>query len=161
MMTIKNRQKTETKNVVKIIEGITPQTIPYDELFSQNQPVILKGLVKNWPLVKAGQESAQQPSNTVMEQLEQHYNKRPLLVYKAPAENKARFGYNESCTGFNFSSDRSTITDVFDAIRTQLTEEEHDYFYINSLRFEEGFPALNQTNKLDFDHAEFKNNQPV
>ena len=121
MMTITNQRITDTKIVVKVLEGITPQTIPYDELFSHNQPIILKGIVKDWPLVKAGQESAQQPSNTVMAQLEQHYNKRPLLVYKAPAENKARFGYNKSCTGFNFSSNRSTITDVFDAIRSQLT----------------------------------------
>jgi hypothetical protein len=161
MMTISNQRKTDTQMVVKVLEGITPQTIPYDELFSHNQPIILKGLVKDWPLVKAGQESAQQPANTVMAQLEQHYSKRPLLVYKAPAENKARFGYNKSCTGFNFSSNRSTIHDVFDAIRSQFTQEEHDYFYINSLRFDEGFPALNQTNTLDFDHAEFKNNQPV
>ena len=39
------------KNKVKILEGITPQSIPYDELFAQDQPVILKGLVKDWPLV--------------------------------------------------------------------------------------------------------------
>lgn len=161
MMTINNLRKTDNKIVVKVLEGITPDTIPYDDLFSQNQPIILKGLVKEWPLVKAGQVSAQQPANSLMAQLEQHYNKRPLLVYKAPAENKARFGYNKSCTAFNFSSNRSTISEVFDAIRSQLSQEEHDYFYINSLRFDEGFPELNQTNKLDFDHAEFNNNQPV
>ena len=161
MMTNKDQNQNRAKNVVKVLEGITPQTIPYDDLFSQNQPVILKGLVKGWPLVEAGQSSVKNPINTVMEQLEQHYSKRPLLVYKAPAENKARFGYNENCTGFNFSSNRSSITEVFDAIRSQLTQEEHDYFYINSLRFDEGFPELNQTNTLQFDHSEFKNNQPV
>lgn len=144
-------------NKVLVLEGITPQTIPYDELFSQNQPVILKGLVKNWSLVKAGQESAEK----VMEQLEQHYSKRPMLVYNAPAQTKARFGYNKNCTGFNFTSNRSSIHEVFDAIRDQLTQAEHDYLYINSLRFDEGFPELNQTNQLSFDHPEFKNNQPV
>ncbi|MCW9080573.1 MAG: cupin-like domain-containing protein [Colwellia sp.] len=145
------------KNKVKILEGITPQTIPYDELFSQNQPIILKGLVKDWPLVKTGQQSA----NHIMQELEQHYSKRPMLVYKAAAEIKARFGYNKTCTGFNFTSNRSTIPEVFDAIRSQFTQEEHDYLYINSLRFDEGFPELNQTNQLTFDHPEFINNQPV
>ncbi len=145
------------KNEVKVLEGITPQTIPYDELFSQNQPIILKGLVKDWPLVKAGQQSA----NHIMEELEQHYSKRPMLVYKAPAEIKARFGYNKTCTGFNFTSNRSTIPEVFDAIRSQLTQVEHDYLYINSLRFDEGFPKLNQANQLVFDHPEFIDNQPV
>lgn len=149
--------KNNTINKVKILEGITPKTIPYDALFSQNQPVILKGLVKDWPLVKAGQKS----SKEVMEQLEFNYSKRPMLVYKAPSEIKARFGYNSACTGFNFTSERSTIPEVFDEIRNQLTKKEHDYLYINSLRFDEGFPALNHANQLTFDHPEFKNNQPV
>jgi hypothetical protein len=153
MMTNKNNANNE----VKILEGITPQTIPYDELFSQNQPVILKGLVKDWPLVKAGQESAQK----VMKQLELHYSKRSMLVYKAPAEIKARFGYNKSCTGFNYTTERTTIPEVFAFIRSQLIQDEHDYLYINSLRFDEGFPELAQTHQLDFTHSEFKNNHPV
>jgi hypothetical protein len=33
MMTINNQRKTDTQMVVKVLEGITPQTIPYDELF--------------------------------------------------------------------------------------------------------------------------------
>jgi hypothetical protein len=148
-------------NKIKVLEGITPQTIPYDELFSGNQPVILKGLVKDWPLVKAGQGSPQQSVQQVMTQLERHYNKRPMLVYKAPSEIKARFGYNKTCTGFNFISERTTIPEVFNAIRSQLNQDEHDYLYINSLRFDEGFPELNQNNKLAFDHPEFINNHPV
>jgi hypothetical protein len=96
-----------------------------------------------------------------MEKLEQHYSKRPMLVYKAPYEINARFGYLKSCTDFNFSSERSTIPEVFDTIRSQLTQSEHDYLYINSLRFDEGFPELSQRNQLNFDHPEFNNNQPV
>jgi hypothetical protein len=145
------------KNKIKILEGITPQSIPFDELFSQNQPIILKGLVKDWPLVKAGKSSAEQ----VMAQLEQHYNKRPMLVYKAQPEIKARFGYNKTCTDFNFTSERSTIPAVFDKIRSQLSDDEHDYLYINSLRFDEAFPALDKTNQLAFEHPEFKNNLPI
>jgi hypothetical protein len=157
--------KSNAINEVKIIEGVTPQTIPFDELFSQNQPIILKGLIKDWPLVKAGQEalqhSAQKSIHKVMDQLELHYSKRPMLVYKAPAEIKARFGYNKNCTGFNFTSERTTIPEVFDSIRSQLNQDDHEYLYINSLRFDEGFPELNKSNQLIFDHPEFKNNQPV
>jgi len=145
------------KNKVKTLEGITPQTIPFEELFSQEQPVILKGLVKDWPLVKAGQQS----HNHIMEELERHYSKQPMLVYKAPPEIKARFGYNKTCTGFNYTSERSTVPEVFDVIRRQLAQDEHDYLYINSLRFDEGFPELNRSNQLAFDHPEFNNNHPV
>lgn len=158
---VKNNTKDKIKNEVMILEGITPQTIPYDELFVHNQPVILKGLVKDWPLVKAGLESAHQVANKVMEQLALHDSKQPMLVYKAPAQIKARFGYNDTCTGFNFTSHRSTISEVFNEIRSQLTQEEHDYLYINSLKFDEGFPELSKTHQLAFEHPEFENNQPV
>jgi hypothetical protein len=145
------------KNKVLILEGLTPQSIPYDELFLLDKPVILKGLVKDWPLVKAGQQSA----NRVMQVLEQHDSGRPLLVYKGPASIKSRFAYDQSCTGFNFSSERSNIAEVFGAIRSQLADEVHDYLYINSLRLDDGFPALSDTHQLTFDHVEFNNNQPV
>jgi hypothetical protein len=145
------------KNNVLVLEGITPESIPFDELFSLAQPVILKGLVKDWPLVKAGQQSP----DKVMEQLEQHYSQRPMLVYKGAPKIKARFGYNPTCTGFNFSSERSTIPEVFATIRSQMDQEIHDYLYINSLRFDEGFPALSQSHQLTFEHGEFNNNQPM
>lgn len=148
---------SSSHNHVISMEGITPDTIPYDELFSLDQPVILKGLVSEWPLVKAGLNSP----NQVMELLSRHYSGRPMLVYKGPPEINARFGYDSSCTGFNFTSERSTIPEVFEAICRQLSKQEHDYLYINSLRFEEGFPALNQTHQLTFDHPEFLNNEPV
>jgi hypothetical protein len=148
---------TDVKNEVRVLDGITPESIPYDELFSLGQPVILKGLVKDWPLVKAGQQSP----DKVMEQLELNYSGRPMLVYKGAPDINARFGYDPSCTGFNYSTEKSTIPEVFAAIRSQLNQEEHDYLYINSLMFDEGFPSLSQSHQLAFEHPEFVNNQPV
>jgi hypothetical protein len=148
---------TDIKNNILELEGITPQSIPYEELFSLEQPVILRGLVKDWPLVKLGQQSPEK----VMQQLEQDYSQRPMLVYKGGPEIKARFTYDQSCTGFNFSSERSTIPEVFETIRNQMPQEEHDYLYINSLRLDEGFPGLSQSHQLKFEHPEFENNQPV
>lgn len=147
----------ELTNNIMVLEGITPQNIPFDTLFSSNQPVILKGLVNQWPLVKLGKESR----NKIMDSLELHYSKKPMLVYKGSAEIKARFGYNENCTGFNFSSEKSTIPEVFDHIRRQLSQQKHDYLYINSLRFDEGFPTLFENHQLNFSHEVFNNNQPL
>jgi hypothetical protein len=145
------------QNKVKELEGLTPDCIPFDDLFAEEQPVILKGLVKDWPLVKAGQRSP----DKVMEQLEEHYSQCPMLVYKGAPEIKARFGYDKSCTGFNYSSERTTIPEVFNSIRSQITQEQHDYLYINSLRLDEGFPKLSESHSLIFDHPEFNQNQPV
>jgi hypothetical protein len=148
---------TAAINQVKVLHGITPQCIPYDELFAANQPVLLKGLVKDWPLVKTAQNTPQH----VMSQLEKNYSGRPMLVYKGLPQIKARFGYNEACTGFNFDTQRSTIPQVFNTIREQLSQDEHEYLYINSLKFDDGFPALSSAHQLSFEHEEFENNVPV
>src|SRR5690606_38661756 len=36
----------------RVIEGIAPDAVPYDELMAAEQPAILKGLARNWPLVR-------------------------------------------------------------------------------------------------------------
>lgn len=147
----------EADQQVKVLHDVTPQAIPFAELFASNQPVLLKGLVKSWPLVKVSPSSPQQ----MMNELEQHYSGRPMSVYKGASQIKAKFGYNEACNGFNFTSERLTIPQVFDTIRSQLSQSEHDYLYINSLNLHDGFPDLDKTHQLNFDHPEFHNNTPV
>ncbi|MDN4501519.1 cupin-like domain-containing protein [Alteromonadaceae bacterium BrNp21-10] len=144
-------------NNVQVLEGVSPQAIPFDDLFAQQQPVILRDLVKEWPLVQAAKGVALE----AMALLEQHDSGRPLLVYKGAPAIKARFAYNDSCTGFNFKSEKSTIAAAFAHIREQLAQEEHDYLYINSLKFNDGFPELSRQHQLNFNHPEFENNQPV
>ncbi|GGF81176.1 cupin-like domain-containing protein [Alteromonas lipolytica] len=146
-----------TANQVLVLDGISPDNIPFDDLFALNKPVILKGLVKDWPLVKAGQQSREQ----AMAMLTEHDTGHPLLVYRAPSDINARFGYNETCTGFNYQSEKARLSDVLAKIKADFTAEQHEYLYINSLRFDQGLPALHQANTLSFEHAEFTNNLPV
>jgi len=140
---------------VTVWEGITPDNIPFDELFALDKPVILKGLVKDWPLVKTGQQGI----FPAMQMLEDNYSQKPMLVYRAPASIKGRFGYNDNYTGFNFAAERSTIPSVLDIIRNELDKEEHEYLYVNSLILNEGFPALAASHSLAFNHPEFEQNQ--
>lgn len=146
-----------TANQVLVLEGITQDNIPFDDLFALNKPVILKGLVKNWPLVIAGRQSREQ----ALAMLTEHDNGNPLLVYRGAHHIQARFGYNDTCTGFNFSSEKARLSDVLAEIKANLTSEEHDYLYINSLRFDQGLPSLNQSNTLTFNHPAFTGNRPV
>ncbi|MDC8831253.1 cupin-like domain-containing protein [Alteromonas gilva] len=144
-------------NRVLVLDGITPHTIPYDDLFALNKPVILKGLVKDWPLVQTARQSRQ----AVMDQLCEQDTGHPLLVYRGAPPINARFGYNKSCTGFNYTSEKARLADVVQEIAANIDQAQHDYLYINSLRFDQGLPGLSKANTLDFDHDEFINNQPV
>ena len=142
---------------VLVLEGITPDNIPFDDLFALNKPVILKGLVKSWPLVQQGLSSA----TDVLDSLAKGDSGNPLLVYKGGPDIAGRFGYNDTCTGFNYVTEKARLADVLSQIRDQLSQDEHDYLYINSLRFDQGLPTLSAQNTLQFTHPEFENNQPV
>ena len=139
------------------LTGVTPDTIPFDTLLNANQPVLMPGLVRNWPLV---QEATQTPIGLMNELLE-HHPRHPLLCYRGAPDIKARFGYNETATGFNFDSQRTSLSEVFDHISEQLEDAEHDYLYINSLKLAESFPALARSHHLNFSHPVFEQNQPM
>ena len=42
----------QTVNKVREIPGIAPDAIPYAELIANEQPVVLKGVVRDWPLAR-------------------------------------------------------------------------------------------------------------
>ena len=149
-------------NKIEIIEGLCPDNIPFDSLFASNKPVLLKGLVKDWPLVKAGIDGGSKyGKHAVMDSLSEHDSGQDFLVYKADYAINAKFSYNESCTGFNYSSERSNFKQVLTHLTSQLNSDEHDYLYVNSLKFEQGFPELSKSHTLNFNHPEFAGNQPM
>jgi hypothetical protein len=137
---------------VRVIEGLRFDRIPFDELFAGNEPVLMRGLAADWPLVQAGRES---PA-AVMEQLAAHYNRKPVIVYVGEPQMGGRFGYNESVTGFNYRSERRDFLEVLDRIRAELGDETHSYYYMNSLVVDQSFPGLAARNSLVFDHPVFE-----
>ena len=140
-----------------MLEGIKPDQIPFDQLFAAEGPIILRGLVSDWSLVKAGEQSP----GKAMEILQSHSSKKPVGVYIAPPEAEARFFYNQDCTGFNYQSKYLQLSDIFAQIREAENNPDHSYYYMNSLTLDNCFPGLRADNDLSFDHQAFTNNQPL
>ena len=65
---------------IRVLEGVRPDKIPFDELFEANEPVILRGLVSDWDLVKEGKISP----DRAMEALQSKSSGRPVGVFIAP-----------------------------------------------------------------------------
>ncbi len=144
-------------NKVRVLEGVKPDQIPFDELFQANEPVILRGLVSDWGLVKAGQVS---PDNA-MDVLQSHSSGNPVGVYVAPPEANARFFYNDDCSGFNYASQHRELSDIFSQIREDKNKPDQSYLYMNSLTLDNCFPGLREHNDLAFDHPLFTHNKPL
>ena len=48
---------------IRVLEGYRPETLPLQELLSGGEPAVLKGLVDEWALVRAGRNSDQHAMN--------------------------------------------------------------------------------------------------
>lgn len=137
----------------RVVEGVKPDQIPFDELFAGNEPVLMRGLTTDWPLVRA---AARSPKN-VMELMGGFYDKKPVIVYAGKAGMHGDFGYNEAMTGFNYEAKRLDLIEVLDLIERNFNEDEHPYYYMNSILLDETFPGLSEKNTLVFNHPVFEN----
>ena len=142
---------TGPEKTAHVIDGIEADRIPFDDLFARSEPVLMRGLVSGWPLVQAGQRSLEE----AMELMAAGYSGTPVRVYIGDPSIKARFAYNESCTGMNYRAEKMNLLDVFRAIKEDFRRAEHTYYYINSLMYDEGFPRLRRENDLVFNHELF------
>jgi hypothetical protein len=137
---------------VRVIEGLRYDRVPFDELFAGNAPVLMRGLVSDWPLVQAARRGG---AAAVMEQLAANYNKKPVIVYEGDPEMGGRFAYNAAVNGFNYRAERRDLVEVLDRIRAGFDSDAHPYYYMNSIRADQSFPALAAQNSLVFDHPVF------
>ncbi len=148
---------TNIQKVTKSIHGITPDTIPYSELMDQEEPVILKGLVKDWALVKAGNQGYLK----AIDYLKSFYNNLTVGTFLADSKTKGRFFYTPDFSGFNFESTRAPLDKMLDRILDHIDEESPPITYIGSSTVDACLPGLRQENDLVFNHAMFTENPPL
>ena len=101
----------------KFIEEIKSSDITSltDSIFQSNQPVVFRGLVNNWPLVKEGLIS----NNAASRYLHCFYNQKAVQAFVAPPEVNGRYFYNNDLSGFNFDVEYTSLTDVLNRILTE------------------------------------------
>src|SRR5262245_707496 len=73
------------------IAGVAPDAIPYGELLAAGQPAILRGVARDWPLVRHGLESAA----SAADYLKKFSGARAVVVYAGDAAHGGRFTYND------------------------------------------------------------------
>ncbi len=112
-----------------------------DTLQRATQPVILRGLIHQWPLVKAGLES----DNAAINYLMQFYNQKPVHTLLADAKQKGRYFYNDDLSGFNFERQVLSLETVLQ--RLSDSQEQHS-LYVGSTSINQILPGFRQHNEL-------------
>lgn len=153
------RQRTPaiTDRRTDVVEGYRPRDVPYRDLLTSGKPVILKGLVNDWPLVEAGSRSA----DDAIAYLESFYNGKTVGTYYGKPGIRGRYFYHDDLTGLNFESRRSPLDEVLAAIRRHLDEEHPPGIYVGSTTVDACLPGLRADNDLVFTDEMFGGNEPL
>ena len=88
------------------------------EILPANQPVVLRGLLRNWPAVQAGRQSRR----TVVDYFKQFDTGTVVNAIVGPSEIKGRFFYSDNYQDFNFGPRRVSIGTALDTLAS-LAEE--------------------------------------
>jgi hypothetical protein len=131
---------------VRVIEGVRSDSLPLEELLAGGEPAVLPGLVKDWPLVKAGLQS----DVAAMDYLRSFYNGKTVGTSRGDPDIQGRLFYNEDFTELNFSSGRARLDDVLAEIQTHLDNERPPTWYIASTTIDACLPGFRAQNDLAF-----------
>ena len=142
---------------VKIIEGVTPDSIPFEELMQAGEPVLLKGLAGQWPLVSRGRQSAA----AAIDYLGGFHNGRTVAAYLGSPEIRGRYFYNDDLSGLNFESRRLPLDEILGMLSQHLDEPEPPSIYVGSTTIDACLPGLRAHNDLHFAHPMFEGNAPL
>ncbi|HEX5055886.1 MAG TPA: cupin-like domain-containing protein [Gammaproteobacteria bacterium] len=147
-----------TDRKTKVLTGCRPDRIPYAELMEGLEPVVLKGLAKEWPLVQAGLRSYQD----AIAYLKTFYNGKTVGVYLGPAEIQGRYSYKADLLGLNFDRERLPLDQILDRLLEHLGDPNPPSIYIGSTTLDGCLPGMRQhNNDLVFNHEMFDDNEPL
>lgn len=110
------------------------------EILPLQQPVILRGLVKDWPAVQHAQTSPQ----AVATYLKKFSRPKKTGVFFGEADINGRFTYNDNIDGFNFKYGQNTPSNIIDQLLSFLEDARPPSMYAGSASTDQYFPGLQE-----------------
>jgi hypothetical protein len=127
------------------LTGVDPRALPDDALLS-TQPVVLKGLVADWPLVRAGLESNQ----SAIAYIRKFYRDATVGALLGAPEIEGRFFYNEDISGFNFKAVKLKLDVMLDEVERHKDAVKPPAIYVGSTTVDTCLPGFRDENDLGF-----------
>jgi len=108
------------------------------EVLPRGKPVVMRGLVADWPLSRAGRAS----SETAAAYLRRFDPGTPRRVMVAPPQNEGSFFYRPDMKGFNFMRDQAPISQVVEWQLANGGQPDRPSVYLPSMPVDEVLPGL-------------------
>lgn len=134
------------------LTGINPAAIPFEDLIAAGEPVILKGVAQDWPLVTKGLQSATDAASY----LKTFHGGKPVTAFIGPPEIEGRFFYDETVTRPNFEALTVPFDSFLDSILDDAGAPGAPYRYIGSTDLDLYLPGLRAENDLALNHKMFR-----
>lgn len=132
---------------VKVITGCKAGQIP-EEIFQSPEPLILKGLAADWPIVKAGLKSDQEASDYLL----RFYQGQAVAAFLGSPEGDGRIFYDEKFTGFNYDSVSTKLDFALQQLAEHAANPKPPAIYIGSTSVDSYLPGFKAENDLGLDH---------
>lgn len=122
---------------IEEMRGLDAGALPAEVLCSQ-RPLLLRGLVGDWPLVRA----AAAGPRAAIDHLRGFDAGQPVTAMVAPPGAGGRFFYNDDLSGFNFTPQRQRLRTVLDALDEHVDTPEPPAIYVGSTTVDACVPGL-------------------
>lgn len=120
-----------------------------NNISSSDHPIILRGLVNNWPVVKACKRSNKEAKTY----LHSFYKNSPIQAFIGSPAIKGRFFYNNEVNDLNFETTKLSLTEFLEKTQRHKSSSEPPALYVGSTNIDACLPGLREENDLNLgDH---------
>jgi hypothetical protein len=128
------------------LTGCRPDQLPLADLLAAAEPCVLRGLVADWELTRAGMRSDREAADYIRS----FYNGKTISASFGAPEIGGRLFYNEDFSKLNFDSKRAQLNDLLDQILATSSDDRPPTIYMGSTIIDGYLPGFRKDNDLGF-----------
>jgi len=129
---------------IRELSELTPGRLPAG-LTEAAQPVVLRGLVSAWPVVRQAQRS----DAAAADFLQGCWRGAPVAIMTGPPEINGRIFYNEDMTGMNFGRADAPLPALLSELLKLKDVQQPPCYYVGSTTLDECLPGFKAQHELD------------
>ena len=130
---------------VRELAGCRPDRLPLEELLAGAEPVVLRGLVSDWAITRAGLRS----DRDALEYIRSFYQGMVISASFGGPEIAGRLFYKEDFTELNFVNRRARLDEVLASLESHLDDPLPPTMDVASTLVDSCLPGFRRDNDLD------------
>jgi hypothetical protein len=130
---------------VREVPGVGPGDLS-DEILLSTEPLLLRGMVGDWPLVQAAKKSAKDADGYL-----RRFNQDETVgAFCGEPNAQGRVYYNDDLSGFNYQPVIVKLDEVLDKLQQHLDDQHSPAFYVGSTPVDKCLPGFRDENDIEF-----------